>query len=89
ETEIEAYNVAIYTQTKFFHFMLGLKKITQDATAKVYSFIPMQDFSENSEINWKKSTAEIDEILFDKYNLTEEEREYIKFLIKSEVTADK
>ncbi|MEG1792448.1 MAG: Eco57I restriction-modification methylase domain-containing protein [Bacilli bacterium] len=89
ETEIEAYNVAIYTQTRFFHFMLGLKKITQHTTAKVYSFIPMQNFSQNSEINWKKSTAEIDEILFDKYNLTEEEREYIKLLIKSEVTADK
>lgn len=89
DTETEAYNVAIYTQTRFFHFMLGLKKITQHTTAKVYSFIPMQDFSNNSEIDWKSSTTEIDEILFDKYKLTAEERKYIINLIKSEVIVDR
>ncbi|WP_235424610.1 Eco57I restriction-modification methylase domain-containing protein [Chelonobacter oris] len=38
-------NVISYIKTKFFHFMLGLKKNTQHTTQKVYQFVPMQDFS--------------------------------------------
>ena len=78
ETEQEAYSTAIYTQTKFFHFMLGLKKITQHTTAKVYSFVPLQDFSKNSDIDWHKLTKDIDQILYKKYNLTDEEIKFIE-----------
>lgn len=78
ETEPECYNAAIYTQTKFFHFMMGLKKITQDATAKVYSFVPMQDFTNKEDIDWGKSTKEIDMMLYKKYNLTDEEIAFIE-----------
>lgn len=56
-------NINSYVQTKFFHFLLGVKKITQHTTSKVYELIPMQDFS----LKWT------DEELFKKYNLTEEE----------------
>ena len=77
ETKEEAYNVAIYTQTRFFLFMLGLKKITQDATAKVYQFVPMQNFKDNSIINWSKSINEIDSYLFEKYKLSNSEIDFI------------
>lgn len=77
ETEEEAYNCIIYTQTRFFHFMLGLKKITQHTTSKVYSFVPMQNFKDCKEINWKNSIHEIDATLYKKYGLTEEEANYI------------
>lgn len=40
-----AKNVVSYTQTKFFHFLLGLVKISQEARRKVYHFVPLQDFS--------------------------------------------
>ena len=65
-------NAYTYTQTKFFHFMLGLKKITQHTTNKVYSLIPLQDFSEP----WT------DEKLYKKYGLTEEEINFIESMIR-------
>lgn len=65
-------NVYSYTQTKFFHLLLGLKKITQDTTQKVYQFVPMQDFSHP----WT------DEMLYKKYGLTEEEIAFIESMIK-------
>lgn len=78
ETEEEAYNCIIYTQTRFFHYMLGLKKITQHTTSKVYSFVPMENFKDCKEIDWKSSIHDIDQALFNKYNLTEEEANYIR-----------
>lgn len=68
----EAENAMRYIQTKFFHFMLGLKKITQHATSKVYQLVPLQDFSHP----WT------DEMLYEKYGLTEEEIEFIESMIK-------
>ncbi len=68
----ETENVYSYTQTKFFHFMMGLAKITQDATSKVYQFVPMQDFSKP----WT------DEELYAKYNLSKEEIDFIESMIR-------
>ncbi|MDW2927298.1 hypothetical protein [Mesomycoplasma ovipneumoniae] len=63
--------------------MLGLKKTTQNnKTKETWSRIPMQDFTEKSDIDWTKSIVEIDEQLFDKYNLSIEERQHIKKSIK-------
>ena len=73
ETEEETKNVYSYTQTKFFHFMMGLAKITQDATSKVYQFVPMQDFSKP----WT------DEELYNKYGLNETEISFIEKNIKN------
>lgn len=70
--EFFAKNAFTYIQTKFFHFMMGLAKITQDATSKVYQFVPMQDFSKP----WT------DEELYKKYNLSQEEIEFIERMIK-------
>lgn len=66
-SEEEAENVCEYIGTKFFHFMLGLKKITQHTTKKVYEFVPLQDFT-------RKWT---DADLYEKYNFTDEEKLYI------------
>ncbi len=65
-------NVLSYIQTKFFHFMMGLAKITQDATSKVYQFVPLQDFSKP----WT------DEELYAKYDLTQEEINFIESMIR-------
>lgn len=63
KTEEEANNITSYISTKFFHFMLGLKKITQHTTSKTYEFVPIQDFTKP----WT------DKELYEKYNLSEEE----------------
>lgn len=72
ETKEEAENVVSYIQTKFFHFMLGLKKITQHTTKSVYQFVPLQDFSHP----WT------DEMLYKKYGLTDEEIAFIESMIR-------
>lgn len=68
----EAENTVSYIKTKFFRFLILLKKNTQDATKQVYSFIPMQDFNEP----WT------DEKLHIKYGLTEDEIAFIDSMIR-------
>lgn len=62
--------------------MVTLVKSSQNTTQIVYRFVPIQDFTEKSDIDWTKSIDEIDEQLFNKYNLTKEERNHIKSSIK-------
>jgi len=68
----KAENVIAYTQTKFFHLLVSLIKITQNAMKKVYSFVPMQDFTQE----WT------DEKLYKKYGLTKEEIAFIESMIR-------
>ena len=72
DSDTAAKNVMSYIHTSFFRFLVSLKKISQDATQRVYEFVPMQDFS----ISWT------DEELFSKYHLTEEEVSFILGMIK-------
>ncbi len=65
-------NAISYIETNFFHFLLGLRKITQDTTAKVYQFVPLQDFNEP----WT------DEKLYKKYGLNQEEIDFIESMIR-------
>ncbi|MDK0735992.1 restriction endonuclease [Paeniclostridium sordellii] len=82
-TEIEAENLAKYLTTRFARFLHRQAKASQDASSKTYRFIPMQSFTDNSDIDWNKSRDEVDEQLFSKYGLTEEEKEHIKSSIKA------
>ncbi|WP_211334716.1 Eco57I restriction-modification methylase domain-containing protein [Mycoplasmopsis mucosicanis] len=83
EVKEEAEALLKYIKTKFARLMLGLKKTTQNnKTKETWSKIPMQDFTSSSDIDWSKSIEEIDEQLFDKYGLNENERIYIKSSIK-------
>lgn len=81
-TEQEAKNLSKYLLTKFLRFMVGILKSSQNIYQIVYKFVPMQDFTNQSDIDWENTIDEIDEQLFDKYGLTEEEREHIKSSIK-------
>lgn len=65
-------NVISYIKTKFFHFLVTLQKNTMMAPRSVYSFVPMQDFS--------KSWTDVE--LYKKYDLTEEEIEFIESMVK-------
>lgn len=72
ETHKDAEHVMQYLQTRFLRFLVLLQKATQHATAKVYSLVPQQDFSEV----WT------DEKLYRKYGLTAEEIAFIERMIK-------
>lgn len=81
-TEFEANNVLKYIKTKFARTLLSILKITQDNPPAKWSKIPMQDFTENSDIEWLKDISEIDQQLYKKYNLSEEEITFIEKKVK-------
>lgn len=72
-----AKNLVKYFTTKFARFMHSIPKISQHGTSKTYRFVPLQDFTNKSDIVWTKSIAEIDQQLFDKYKLDKKERNFI------------
>lgn len=78
----ETLNCDKYLKTKFVRFMIGIRKQDQGASRDVYSFVPIQDFSDNSDIDWSKSIPEIDQQLYAKYHLTNEEIDFIEKMIK-------
>jgi len=80
--ELSATNLCKYFTTKFTRFQHSLGKASQDATSKTYKFVPLQNFTSDSDINWSKSTEEIDRQLYAKYKLTNEEIDFIESMIK-------
>ena len=48
----------------------------------VYQFVPIQDFTPESDIDWTKSIEDIDKQLYEKYKLSNEEIEFIEKMIK-------
>jgi len=75
-------NLRKYFKTKFARFLHSILKSNQNATSKTYKFVPLQDFTSESDIDWSKSIKEIDNQLYKKYNLTNEEIEFIESMIK-------
>ena len=69
-------------KTKFFRYMVFIKKKTQDNPSSVFQFVPLQDFTSQSDIDWTKSIADIDKQLYAKYGLSEEEIAFIETMIK-------
>ena len=78
DTEAEALNLQKYIKTKLLRYIVGILKVSQN----VYQFVPLQDFTEKSDIDWSKSVAEINQQLYKKYNLSDEEIAFIESMIK-------
>ena len=81
-TEEQALNLLKYLTTKFLRAMLGVKKITQDNPRSAWKYVPLQDFTSSSDIDWTQSVADIDKQLYKKYNLTDEEIDFIEKNVK-------
>lgn len=71
-SEAEAESLHAYVCTKFFRFLVSLRKITQHAIRSTYSWVPKQ--------SWDRIWT--DEMLFEKYNLSQDQIEYIESVIK-------
>lgn len=69
----EAENIITYMKSRFFRYMVSIKKKTQDNPRDVFQFVPLQDFTEP----WT------DEKLYKKYNLSQSEIDYIEGMIKA------
>ena len=76
DNENQCKSVVSYINTKFFHFLLSLKKISQDTTIKCFEYIPLQDFNE---------LIYSDELLFKKYDLSENEINLIKNTVREDI----
>lgn len=75
-------NVMSYMQSRLFRFLVGMKKMTQDIKDKLFTFVPLQDFTSSSDINWSASVADIDQQLYHKYGLSADEIAFIEKMIK-------
>lgn len=82
EQKDDAIRLNKYMHTKFFRFMLGIKKISQVLTSNIYTFVPLQNFTAESDIDWSRDIPEIDKQLYTKYSLSEDEITYIESMIK-------
>ena len=78
DTENEAKAMLKYIKSKFARAMLGILKITQDNTKDKWKYVPLQDFTVNSDIDWTQSVADIDRQLYQKYDLSPEEIAFIE-----------
>lgn len=72
ENPIQAKNLSDYICTRFFRFMVFLRKISQDNPKDRFAFVPIQDYNEP----WT------DEKLYAKYGLTTEEIAFIESMIR-------
>lgn len=85
DTELECKNCLKYLSTKFARTLLGVLKTTQDLTPDKWQYVPIQDFTNHSKIKWESSVAEIDHQLYQKYNLTRQEIDFIETNVKEMV----
>lgn len=83
EFKFEAEAVLKYIKTKFARTLLSTLKITQHNPAATWANVPLQDFTLDSDIDWNESIHEIDKQLYKKYNLSEEEIEFIEKNVKA------
>lgn len=78
ETKEEAENCMKYIKTKFARAMLGILKVTQHNPKSTWKYVPLQDFTPNSDIDWSQSIAQIDGQLYEKYKLERPEIDFIE-----------
>lgn len=83
KTSEEAENMRKYIMTKFARAMLGVKKVTQDNPRHFWQYVPAQDFTFDSDIDWSQSVSDIDKQLYSKYELTPEEILFLEENVKS------
>ena len=82
-TEFEANACLKYIKGKFSRAMLGILKITQDNTKETWRKVPIQDFTPSSDIDWSQSIENIDQQLYKKYNLSQEEIDFIESKVRA------
>lgn len=71
-------NAMKYIKSKFTRCMLGVLKVTQNGKKDTWKYVPLQDFTSSSDIDWSQSIADIDKQLYKKYNLSDDEINFIE-----------
>ncbi len=71
-SEAEADSMESYVKTRFFRFLIWLRKVSQHATRATYTWVPQQ--------RWDRHWTDAE--LYEKYGLTEDERAFIESVIR-------
>jgi len=79
----EALHCATYLKTKFLRCLLGILKKTQDNPPSVWAYIPLQNFTTLSDIDWSLPIPSIDKILYNKYGLSDDQIDFIESTVAS------
>lgn len=82
DAKTEQLNCGKYIHTKFFRALLFFNRSSMNISNTTFALIPLQDFTDKSDIDWSKSVAEIDKQLYAKYNLDDTEIAFIESMIK-------
>ena len=82
DSQNEAENCLKYIKSSFARGLLGVLKSTQHLTPDKWAYVPLQDFTSNSDIDWTQSITEIDQQLYKKYGLSQEEIDFIETHVK-------
>lgn len=83
DSEDEANNCLKYISTKIARGLLGVLKTTQDLTPDKWKYVPLQDFTSSSDIDWSQPISKIDKQLYKKYDLSDEEINFIETHVKA------
>ena len=78
DTQEEQLNCNKYINTSFFKILLFFGRGTMQVSQDVFRFVPLQNFTNQSDIDWMKTTEDIDRQLYVKYGLTKQEINYIE-----------
>lgn len=82
DDEVTAGACLKYVKSKFARALLGVLKITQHNPARVWKYVPLQDFTASSDVDWTTAIPEIDRQLYAKYGLDSEEIAFIEAKVK-------
>ena len=78
----ESTNLETYIKTKMLRFLLLQSLTSMNISRGNFRFVPLQDFTADSDIDWSRSVREIDQQLYMKYDLTPDEIDFIERMIK-------
>lgn len=82
DTQAEGEACLKYVRSKFARLLLGVLKVTQHNPRSTWRYVPDQEFTDGSDINWSKSISEIDQQLYAKYGLDAGEIAFIEKKVK-------
>lgn len=82
DTYDEADHALKYLKGKFSRTLVSILKVTQDITPQKWKYVPLQDFTSASDIDWTTSISEIDQQLYKKYGLDDDEVAFIESHVK-------
>ena len=78
DTKTEAESLMKYFDGRLSRALLGILKVTQDNTSEKWAYVPLQDFTSYSDVDWTMSPFDIDRQLYEKYGLSQTEIDFIE-----------